>query len=46
MQVFQSAVVEAKRYRHGGGDMMGQMMDLLIQSDSKFSEEDDTGDKK
>lgn len=29
VKVFQSAVDEAKRYKDGGGDVMGEMLSLL-----------------
>ncbi len=32
VKVFQSAVLEAKRFKQGGGDFMAEMLDLLGES--------------
>ena len=32
MQVFQSAILEAKRYKAGGGDALSEMLDILADS--------------
>ena len=44
VKVFESAVAEAHRYKAGGGDFIGDMVDLL--GDSKFSRDDSDSEDK